>query len=139
MKKLTYQPAPGYILGKPLSREELAAKSTSLALPSNTGREKDSVGIAEVLALGGAGHAELETIALMVKLASEPLAPASGTAYGNIKVGDLVAYMPFTDAVILDGYDKLGLIAYRNVMAVHVHIDATKEGTRPSKHKGNKK
>lgn len=93
------------------------------------------MGIAEVVELGGAGPAELETIELMVKLAGEQLAPASGTAYGNIKVGDLVAYMPFTDAIILDGYSKLNLIAYRNVMAVHVDIDTDRGGAQSSKHK----
>lgn len=116
--KPKFHPAPGYILAKPLTREELAKSSTSLDLPDNAGKEKDSVGVARVLELGGAGPEELRTIALMVKLATAKSYPKAGTAYGNLKVGDLVAYMPFTDAIILDGYEKLNLIAYRNVMAV---------------------
>jgi hypothetical protein len=106
-KKPEFHPAPGYILGKPLTREELAKSSTSLSLPDNVGKEKDSVGIAEVLECGNPGTDIAHDGVGYSRWEGEDLSP-----------GDLVAYIPFTDAIIMDGYEKRNLIAYKNIMAV---------------------
>lgn len=115
-----FKPAPGYILGRPVSREELSQSTTALALPDQVGKLKDSVGIAEVLLLG--------------KLKDDD--PAI-----TLKPGDLVAYIPFTDAVIEQGYHKRNVIPYRNVMAISTssieQAPADDSGSAKNKRKGN--
>lgn len=111
-EKPQFKPAPGYILAKPLTREELAKSSSLLALPDDVGKEKDSVGIAEVLECG-------HLVAEHIGLDSEGGVPAELL---DLKPGDLVAYMPFTDAIIMDGFEKHNIIAYKNIMAILSYV-----------------
>lgn len=77
--------------------------SSSLSLPDDVGKEKDSVGVAEVVKCGLNRideHNQAEWL-------GEPIEP-----------GDLVAYMPFTDVIIPDGFKKLNLVKYSSILAV---------------------
>ena len=106
-KSPEFHPAPGFILGKPLTREEVSNTKTTLKLTDAAGKEKDSVGIARVIELGW---------------------PRTGYYKGSqyqgpdwlgekLEVGDLVAYMPYTDVIILDGYEKRNIIPYEKIVA----------------------
>ncbi len=99
----TFHPAPGYILAKPLTREELSRNNSKLSLPDSAGKEKDSVGIARVIECGKVRVTDIGS--------EEWEGP-------KLKAGDLIAYMPFTDAIIMNGFDKQNLVSYRNIMAV---------------------
>lgn len=120
-----FKPAPGYIIGKPLKREELAQRQGGLALPDSVGKEKDSVGVAEVLLVG---EPDLATVAAVSGVLERVAAAGDELLDGIVKqlkvsspevrVGDLVAYIPFTDAIIMEGFEKRNVIAYKNVVAV---------------------
>lgn len=122
-KSPVFHPAPGYLLCKPLTREDLSSLSTSLALPDNVGKESDAVGVAEVLENGGL---ELGTVLALRRLSkfSKDLGIDIGNArdlkhpHLKLKAGDLVAYMPFTDMIIMDGYEKRALISWDKIVAV---------------------
>ena len=77
--------------------------STSLKLPDNVSKEKDSVGVARVVECGPI-RSTLD----------------DGPEWTGVKLspGDLLAYIPFTDAILMDGYEKLNLVPYRNIMAI---------------------
>ena len=94
----TFHPAPGYILGRPVTREEISKSTNKLLMPDAVGKLKDSVGIAEVLELGDKLKDDSVTI--------------------ELKPGDLIAYIPFTDAIIEEGSVKHNLVPYKNVMAI---------------------
>lgn len=91
-----FKPSPGFVLARPLKREELHGKS-SLAMPDGVANEKDAVGIAEVVELGKQKDKDPD-------LMLEP--------------GDLIAYMPYTDVIIMDGFEKRNLVAYKNIVAI---------------------
>lgn len=108
-----FHPAPGYILAKPLTRDEVSNMTTSLSLPELAGKEKDAVGVARVIELG---PMDLDTQIKAQKNKSPGLTALD--MYDLVAPGDLVAYMPFTDMIILHGYEKRNLVAYKNVVAI---------------------
>lgn len=115
--KPEFHPAPGYVLAKPMTREELAKSSTSLVMPDNAGKEKDAVGVATVIETG---PMDLE---LAMKLGKLPLLSKADKAmlFGvlqGIEPGDLIAYMPFSDMIIMDGFEKRNLVSYKAICAV---------------------
>lgn len=77
--------------------------SGSLSLPDDVGKEKDSVGVAQVVACGvnrSDEHGQLEWQG------------------DEIKEGNYIAYMPFTDVIIPHGFKKLNLVKYANILAI---------------------
>lgn len=103
-----------------MTREELAEQSTSLSLPDNAGKEADSVGIAKVIAIGAQPLDPFVAAALLGKPEEYSKEDRSNIARDyriNVEVGDLIAYTPFTDAVIMEGYTKYNLVAYRDIRA----------------------
>lgn len=94
-----FKPAPGYILAKPMTREEL--HNSSLALPQSAKDGNDSVGVAKVIECGA-----VRTIDDNKEWLGEDLA-----------VGDLIAYMPYTDVIIMEGFDKLSIVPYKQIVA----------------------
>lgn len=109
---LAFQPAPGFVLAKPLSREEVSNLTTSLALPDKTGKEADSVGIAQVIACG-----DVRKTRTGWEWPTEDGNPSAYKRYA-LMPGMLIAYIPFTDAIIMDGFDKHNLVPYRSIMAI---------------------
>lgn len=115
-----FQPAPGFILAKPMSVEELKSQdSTSLlSLPDSASKEKDSVGIARVVAMGGTPLEVAVAIADISSKVGVDQESSNMWSLASLKPGDLIAYIPYTDAIIMVGIEKHNLVPYRNVMAV---------------------
>lgn len=70
-------------------------------------KEKDSVGVAEVIECG------------VNREVNGPKNTSLREWRGvDLKPGDLIAYIPFTDAILMDGFEKRNLVPYTNIMAV---------------------
>lgn len=82
-----------------MTREEL--HNSSLAIPESAKGVNDSVGIAKVIECGA-----IRTIDDQKEWLGD-----------SIEVGDLIAYMPFTDVIILQGFEKLCIVPYKQIVA----------------------
>ena len=101
-----FHPVPGYVLARPLEKEEL--QQSSLSMPGSAKDKTDSVGIAEVIECGTNRTEITVTGHEVAEWRGEPLA-----------VGDHIAYMPFTDVLIdTENFKKHVLVAYTSIRAV---------------------
>lgn len=106
---IDWEPAPGFVLIKPVTREEMAALynrngASSLSLPDKVGKVSDSVGVGKVVLRG--------------KLAYDANVPMAETAGAMVEDGDYIAFMPYTDLRIeIDGV-KYALVEYNKIRAV---------------------
>ena len=121
---IDWDPASGFLLCKPLKREELARlynrDAGSLQLPDRMGKVSDSVGAGQVVKLGGRSVEDKKLeheYHTMLKAGSAKVTIMPGML-DQIKVGDYVAWMPYTDQLIeIDGV-KYSLVGYDKIRAV---------------------
>lgn len=111
---IDWQPAPGFILCRPVEREELQ-NTSGLALPDSVGKVSDSVGVGEVIKTSLLLPKDIIEWLDMLKGLGEPEKPHH---YTDIKPGDLIAWMPFTDSIIEINLKKYSLVGYDKVRAV---------------------
>lgn len=132
---IDWDPTPGYVLCKEVKREELAelynqqvVGKSQLSLPDNMGRVSDGVAIGQVIKLGGYSMEVLLQAAKVAHLSKDAINKHLGQqAYDRVmgqniedkvKIGDYVAYMPFTDVIIeIDG-QKYRLVEYSKIRSV---------------------
>lgn len=129
---IAWNPAPGYVLCRVVKREELQKNTGNLELPDNVGKVSDSVGVGEVLKAGGYDHEALKLSVEVAKLigkdtlakinetvkASGQRHPFGNNIHDQIKPGDLIAWMPFTDQLIEIDLVKYSLVGYDKIRAV---------------------
>lgn len=117
---IDWEPAPGYVLCRPVDREELQTMGkSSLVMTDDVGKVSDHVGVGEVLKVGGPGATELKFIKLSRELkAAGPSALDPVVKLGNLQHGDLVAFMPYTDKLLEVDMSKYSLVRYDQIMAV---------------------
>ncbi len=119
-----WEPAPGVLLCKPLKREELAAlynrkNEKSLFMPDKVGKVSDSVGVGQIIEMGGMSVADMK-----LQHEYDELLKSGGSKvtilphpFWKLKVGDYIAWMPFTDQLIeIDG-TKYSLVGYNQIRA----------------------
>ena len=122
---IDWDPAPGYLLCKPLKREELAALydragGSNLSLPDKVGKVSDSVGAGIVIKLGPvASTADGWQFPVDVKISNtDPNQQFTDAMPIGLQPGDYIAWMPFTDQLIeIDGV-KYSLVGYDKIRAV---------------------
>lgn len=113
---IDWEPAPGYVLCKPMKREEMAALynragGSNLSLPDRVGKVSDSVGTGRIVK---AGPVSLE-YAKLIKELDITMATMHSM---QPKPGDYIAWMPYTDQLIeIDG-QKYSLVGYDKIRAV---------------------
>jgi co-chaperonin GroES (HSP10) len=138
---IDWEPAPGFLLCKALKREELAALygrggAGKLGLPDKVGKVSDSVGVGQVIKLGGYSMEVLLKAAQVADLSKDAISKKLGQkAYDRVmsqhvedqvKPGDYIAWMPYTDQIIeIDGA-KYSLVGYDKIRAVRKGGDANK-------------
>jgi co-chaperonin GroES (HSP10) len=100
-----WQPVLGYVLCKPLKREELNRQSDKddLELADGTGKVSDSVGVGRVIQLGPDSIVDNKLM---------------GAATFGVRVGDLIAHMPYVDKLIEVDGEKFSLVAYKQIMGI---------------------
>ncbi len=110
MQTLDFEPATGYVIARPITREDLNKSSgSSLQMPDSIGKVSDSVGVAEVIKCGPVEQtfdAEGMTMAEVAERLKSP-----------VEVGDLIAFMPYTDKILEVGMTKYSVVAYKQIMA----------------------
>lgn len=122
---IDWNPAPGYVLCKSLRREEVAAiynkpsNKPGLSLPDNVGKVSDSVGIGRVIKAAPPTVDDALKIEKYHAAATKAEKDKALSMFKHgIEVGDYVAFMPFTDALIeIDGV-KYSLVGYDKIRAV---------------------
>lgn len=103
-----YEPAPGYVLCRPLKAE--ATTASGLKLP-DTYTKKDA-NIAEVIKPG-------ENRLLISQPNHEgQVASVKEWMGAPLDEGDIIAYRPYTDIEVEEGYDKLVFVPYSEIVAV---------------------
>lgn len=102
-----FEPAPGFLIGRPVKREELQSQG-GLSLPSSVGKVSDSVALAEVLKVGA-----------VRKVDGEYEYPTSGMLdHPDLEVGDIVGYMPYTDKLLEIDLENYAVVAYKQIMLI---------------------
>lgn len=109
---IAWEPAPGYVLCRPVKREELQ-KSSGLELPDSAGKVSDAVGVGEVIECGDPTYADL----IEADKAAE-LTINVKSIWSRISPGDLIAFMPYTDKLLEIDLKKYSVVAYKQIMAV---------------------
>jgi co-chaperonin GroES (HSP10) len=121
---IDWKPAPGFLLCKALKREEVAAlygrgTAGKLGLPDKVGKVSDSVGVGQIIEMGGMAIADMklqyEYNELLKK--GNPKTVILPHPFWKLKVGDYIAWMPYTDQIIeIDG-QKYSLVGYEKIRA----------------------
>lgn len=110
---LSWEPAAGYVIARPLKREEMNT-GTTLVMADSTGKMSDSVGVGEVILCG---TPDQEEVKLLLELEERGI-KTDETKYYKLKPGDLIAWMPYTDKLLEQDLVKYSVVAYKQIMAI---------------------
>lgn len=124
--KIDWEPAPGYVLIKPLDREELNRSlpgSSTLKMPDDMEKVSDHTGVGEVVKTGCVGPAEVAFMRDVFEMMGS--VPKGSKVVGDVEdlkfdinPGDLIAFMPYTDKLLEIGIEQYSLVGYRQIMGV---------------------
>lgn len=110
-----WTPAPGFVLCRPVKREELqGGNKTGLMMPDKVGKVSDNVGVGEVVLCGPPA---LDIDASHIETQAERAKFFDKHTHG-VGLGDLVAFMPYTDAIIEINIKKYTLVPYDKIRAI---------------------
>lgn len=112
---IDWEPQIGVLLCRTVKREEMQGEDNGFALPDQVGKKSDSVGVGEVIKTSNMHPDHVNAWMDMLKKIGEPEKPHPFT---DIKPGDFVAWMPYTDQLIEIGMETYSLVGYANIRAV---------------------
>ncbi len=97
---MSFKPAPGFVMAKPLKAEEVTVSGLRLPIEMT----KRDANIAEVLEAGLSRYSEKDE-----QIYDHwPLPP--------LEHGDIIAYRPYTDVEVEEKFEKMVFVAYEQIV-----------------------